>query len=339
MKLSEHDYRINLVADNNPEDLQSIISVINDQVRADEVVSSAHLSIIEHAMFYRLPDGSLRERFVLKSGYQSLLTRLGVPYRLASTIPSHLEIPLINGLLIDESQRSHVADKVMIRLINHEVRAVLSGSYTTINDLDILALLESTFLPRLSSVGFECDHMHSNTRLRTRTQLSGNYNGYSVDMFLYISNSEIGDASVKCGVGISIAQNISTLANRMLYIPFVQDIRTLGKIIHRGDALKKLENMIDNLFDKASANWELIQVALRRISELNVEGLILFEDKLVKSLQTMPEFNVWKDSYNKMRESTVINNAFDLIYLMTSIPYRDESFNSVVEEIIFGQIF
>lgn len=338
MQLSHTNYKLNLVAENNPEDLQIIISSINDQQRVDHVVSSASLNINEKSIYYRTPDGSLRAKAIMKSGYQSLISKIGVPYRLASTMPEYLEVPLINGLLVHETQRQVVADKVMIRLINNEVRAVLSGSYTAVNDLDIVGLLERAFLTRLANVHFTCDHMHSTTRMRTRNQASGNYHGYLVDMFLYIENSEIGDASVRCGVGISIMKDVDGLS-RSLYIPFAQDVRTLGKVIHRGDAIKRLEKTIDNLFDKASANWDLIQVALRKMSELDTSELILFEDKMIKSLQTMPEFNVWKDSYNKMREATVINNAFDLIYLMTSIPYRDESFNSVVEEIIFGQLF
>ena len=340
MQLSNHEYKISLTMDNNPEDLQQIITTINDQLRVDKVISSAGLSIDKKSVFYRMPDGALRVNAMLKSGYQSLISRVGVPYRLASTMPEHLEIPLINGLLTAENQRCVVADKVMVRLINNEVRAVLSGSYTAINDLDILGMIERTFLPRIARVDYNSDHMHSNTRLRTRNQESGTYHGYQVDMFLYIENSEIGDASVKCGVGISIARNINELGiSRTLYIPFAQDVRTLGKVIHRGDAIKKIEKTIDNLFERSAANWDLIQVALRRMSELNMETLILFEDRLIKSLQTMPEFNVWKESYTKMREATVISNAFDLIYLMTSIPYRDESFNTVVEEIIFGQLF
>jgi hypothetical protein len=156
-------------------------------------------------------------------------------------------------------------------------------------------------------------------------------------MFLYISNSEIGDASVRCGLGINITSSVSP--ERSLSFEFAKDTRTLGRVIHRGDAIKRLEKELNTLFDTAAMNWGLIQSALRAMSNVSVENLPTIEEKMIKALQSMPEFEAWKLSYDEMRQTSVITNMFDLIYLMTSIPYRDESFGSIVEEIIFGRFF
>jgi hypothetical protein len=179
--------------------------------------------------------------------------------------------------------------------------------------------------------------MKSNTKIITRNEYLWSYGEYSVSMFLYISNSEIGDASVRCGLGISIGR--SSTPERRLSFEFVRDTRTLGRVIHRGDAIKRLEKELNNLFDTATNNWSLIQNALIAMSNVEVQNLPNIEEKMIKALKTMPEFEIWKTQYDEMRKTSVITNVFDLIYLMTSIPYRDESFGSIVEEMLFGRFF
>lgn len=335
MNLSKNFYVADVIVGDNPENLDSIGTVISNLNKMDISAYFTSLSINEDSLYF-LPttaSGILTSRKILKSGYQSLLSRIGIPYRLVDNSPSWLEIPLVNGKLIQLTQKNYNSD-VLIRMIGNEIRAILSSSYTAIDDKDIISLLERSFLSQVNNVHFTCDHTKSNTNIITRNQNTWEYNGYTVSMFLYISNSEIGDASVKCGIGITIAKN-----ERRLSFNFSRDIRTLGRIIHRGDAIKRLEKEMNILFNTASSNWSLIQNALIAMSNVDVQNLPGIEDKVIKALKTMPEFEVWKTQYDAMRESSVINNMFDLIYLMTSIPYRDENFTTVVEEILFGRFF
>lgn len=338
MKLSDQGYiRSTQIAD-NPSDLSAIHVIIDGLNKTDEIASFPTLSISNDRLYFLPTNGSgiLSSRTILKSGYQSLLGRLGIPYRLVSASMPWVEIPLVNGTIIAKAQKSHQQD-VTIRLISNEVRAILSSSYTAVDDKEIVSLLERSFLPRINNVGFGCDHTTSNTRIITRDQSTWSYGNYTVSMFLYISNSEIGDASVRCGLGINIIS--SAVPERRLSFEFARDTRTIGRVIHRGDAITRLEKELNNLFNAATNNWTLIQNALVAMSNVSVQDLPNIEEKMLKALKSMPEFEAWKTQYDDMRQTSVITNIFDLIYLMTSIPYRDESFGSVVEEIIFGRFF
>jgi hypothetical protein len=335
MNLSKNFYVADVNVGDNPENLDSIQTVISNLNKIDVNSYFAGLSINEDSLYFlpSMAGGVLTSRKILKSGYQSLLSKINIPFRLVENKPSWIEIPLVNGRLIQLAQKSYNSD-ILIRMIGGEIRAILSSSYTTIDDKDIIDLLEKSFLPQINNIHFTCDHTKSLTNIITRNQGTWEYNGYTVSMFLYISNSEIGDASVKCGIGITIAKN-----ERQLSFNFSRDIRTLGKVIHRGDSLKKLEKELSNLFNTVATNWSLIQNALITMSNVNVQDIPSIEERMVKALKSMPEFEIWKTQYDSMRESSVINNMFDLIYVMTSIPYRDENFATVVEEILFGRFF
>ena len=337
MKLSNENYVRYVLVDNNPENLAPIHNVIDSLDKTDTEVHFAALSIDDQRLYFLSKDSKLiSSRTVLKSGYQSLLGRLGIPYRIADNSPAWVEIPLVNGTISNMSQRS-AQPNLIIRMINNEIRAMLSHSYTAIDDKEIISLLERSYLPLIANVSFNCDHTTSRISMHTREQFLWTYGNYSTNMFLYITNSEIGDASVRCGIGISIAQ-VAT-PERHLGFTFAHDTRTLGRVIHRGEAIPRLAKQLDNLFSKAGENWTLIQNALIAMSSLSIEQLSTFEERIVTALKSMPEFEAWKTQYEEMRKTSVINNAFDLIYLMTSIPYRDENFSSVVEEIIFGRLF
>lgn len=335
MNLSKTLYERSASITDNPTDLETLHILIDGLQKVDETASFPSLSISDDRIYFlpTIENSILNSRTVLKSGYQSLLGRIGVPYRLVDNSPLWIEIPLVNGKITSLAQKSHQQD-VTIRLINNEIRAILSSSYTAVDDIEIISLLEKSFINRINTLNFACNHMQSNTRIVTREQGVWEYNGYTVTMFLYISNSEIGDASVKCGLGITIERN-----ERRLSFEFSRDIRTLGRVIHRGDAIKRLERELNNLFNTASSNWDLIQNALRAMSTIEVQDLPNIEEKMIKILKSMPEFEAWKTQYDEMRKTSQITNMFDLIYLMTSIPYRDESFGSIVEEMLFGRFF
>jgi hypothetical protein len=338
MNLSKNLYNRSASIMDNPDSLQSLHTLIQDLNKTDVIAYFPSLSISDERIYF-LPttgNGVYHSNTVLKSGYQSLLRRISVPYKLVSDTSPWIELPLVNGKIIELAQKSHQQD-VFIRMINNEIRAILSSSYTTVDDQEIVTLLENSFLTRLSSINFSCNSTSSNTKIITRDQSSWSYGNYTVSMFLYVSNSEIGDASVRCGIGITIVNTATP--ERFLGFELSRDTRTLGRVIHRGVAIRKLEKELNNLFDTASTNWNLIQDALVTMSNVNVENLSGIEEKMIKALKLMPEFEAWKTQYDAMRSSSIITNMFDLIYLMTSIPYRDEYFNSIVEEIIFGRFF
>ncbi|HLD91427.1 MAG TPA: hypothetical protein VI911_10520 [Patescibacteria group bacterium] len=335
MKLSGINYHRHVSTESNPENLQVIKTVIDDLNKTDVIALFPSLSIGEDRIYF-LRDKTptlLNSRIVLKTGYQSLLGRLGIPFRVVDNTPSWIEIPLVNGKITWMAQCS-AQQNVTIRMINNEIRAVLSNSYTAIDDKEIINLMERLFLPQIREIQFTCSSSDSNTRILTREQFEAECNGYTTSMFLYISNSEIGDASVRCGIGMTI-QN----TDRTLSFQFVRDTRTLGRVIHRGEAIKRLEKEVTNLFAKTSDNWNLIQNALRTMSNVTVDQIPTLEQKMIKTLESMPEFKVWKTQYDEIRKTTVVHNMFDLIYVMSSIPYKDESFNNVVEEIVFGRFF
>ena len=336
MKLSTTSYRRSAHTDTNPENLQIVKQVIEDLRKEDIIARFAGMSINSERIYFLEPEmNCLQSRTILKSGYQSLLSKIGVPFRLVDKSASYVEIPLVNGSITSICQTSYQGP-VMVRLINDEVRAVLSASYTNVNDADIIGLLEEKYLGSISTLAFSCDHMRSAIHFRTREGQASSYGQYTVDMFLYILNSEIGDASVRCGIGISISKQDS---ERNVTFQLAGDTRTLGRIIHRGEALKRLDKEVEGMFAKAQGNWQVIQHALNAVSNLSLDELNSFEERFLKALKAMPEFEAWKLQYDEMRKTSVINNAFDLIYLMSSIPYKDEYFTSVVEEILFGRIF
>lgn len=337
MKFSTNTYTKRVVIESPIEDLQPIHTAIDELNKEDIVAHFPSLSIDDDRIYF-LPQRDkaiLNSREVLKTGYQSLLGRLGIPLRVTGASPLWVEVPLVNGTITHMAQRS-AQQPVLIRLINREIRAVLSSSYTAIDDKDIISLLEDKFLPRFQQIIFNCDADKSHVRLDPTGMTLATYGNYMVNMFLYISNSEIGDASVRCGVGINIRQ---VHGERNLSFEFARDNRTLGRVIHRGEAIKRLETQVSTLFEKSTDNWTLIQDALLRMSNVTIEELPTLEERMIKTLQTMPEFQAWKTQYDEMRKTSVVTNMFDLIYLMTSIPYKDEHFNSIVEEILYGRFF
>ena len=339
MKFSAEDYERHVFMGNNPEDLSAIHNTIDNLDKGDMIAHFSSLSIDGgHLHFLQEKGNGIPiSRTILKSGYQSLLSKLGIPFRLAQSSPDWVEIPMVNGTITNLSQKTFQRN-VTIRLIGiTDVRAVLSSSYTAVDDKSIISLLEKSFLPRIESVSFNCDHMNSSIQFQPRAQYSWSYGIYTVNMFMYITNSEIGDASVRCGLGINISQTVNP--ERSLGFTFTRDTRTIGRVIHRGEAIPRLEKQLDSLFATAAENWALITNALINMSSISVEQVPNFEERIIKSLKSMPEFEIWKTQYDEMRSTSVITNVFDLIYLMTSIPYRDEHFSNIVEEIIFGRLF
>lgn len=337
MILSTNRYNRHVAINNNPENLNQITQSIDQLQKTDVTAFFPTLSISSDRLYYMATNEKiLHSRTLLKSGYQSLLARLGIPFRLVDNANPWVEIPLVNESVLSLSQRSTQGD-VLIRRIGHDIRAILSASYTAIDDKQIIKLLEDKYLSLISGISFTCTHTDSNTHIIPRQTFEFSYGQYGVSMFLYITNSEIGDASVKCGVGITITHRVEN--GRSIGIEMIRDIRSLGKVIHRGEAIKRLDKQIENLFTKSGESWSLLSNALTRLSSLDEIQRNSLEEKMIKSLQTMPEFNIWKEQYDELRKTARINNVFDLIYLMTSIPYRDEHFNSVVEEILYGRFF
>lgn len=335
MKLSENTYARYVAISDNPNSLTDILDVITGLNKRDVKAYFPSLSISNNAIFYLTDLGQYTSLPVLKTGYHSLLAKLGLPFRLISNMSIHTELPLVNGSIIDMAHNQQ--SNVVLRIINNEIRAILSGSYTAIDDKEIITLLQSKYLNEIKNIIFNCDSSESLTTIYTKDNHQVENHGYITEMYLYINNSEIGDASVRCGIGINITKNVNE--GRSISLQFVKNTKTIGRIIHRGDAISKLDKQITTLFSTASSNWNLIQNALQYMSTISVEDMPHLEDRLTEALKNMPEFEAWKLQYDEMRKTSVITNAFDLLYLMTSIPYRTEHFSGIVEEILFGRFF
>lgn len=328
MKYAENFNAVSSIV-NNPTDLRLIKDIITDCKKSDVITNINTLSVNETHLFY----DNTKSQFV-EAGFKRFLSRFDIPARFILKQPDWISIPLINNVLSYQNQRNN--SKILIRLVDSKIRAILSDSYISIDDDVITNILESNFIDKIQQILYYSNLEYSRFSLTTKRTYSITYGNYKASMELLVLNNEVGDASVRAGLTINI-ENLTN--NTKIQFDIATDYRLLGRVIHRGEIQTRLVNLLNTLFNKADENWDIIIKALNLLNDVTLDDLESLENKMLTVLKKMPEYENWKIQYDVMRKATVISNAFDLLYAITSIPNKQEYYDNLMSNIIYGSIF
>lgn len=260
-------------------------------------------------------------------GLSTLLSRIRVRSDFAWRLKNPLLLRVVNDLLYEDAGKY-----CTIRLIDGEIKAVLSSTYGILDDIKILEAIKER---ESRIVGFCYDTNDRISRFsltQAGSQAINLGNGYIATVQSIIINSETAESSVWLTTGINIRremENMTIVQSRLNNL--------MSRVIHRGNVEQNFVTKFDEFLDKHDERVQFIQDKFRSLMRDDSDEIAdIVWERYLTNLK-----NVSEDLYEEYKDYPAPSSNLDIFLHCLRTAHGDlptshkEELNKIAERMLW----